>query len=106
MPNQHLTQAQKKYLRELGHQLKPVVQIGEAGLSDALFREFDSTIGHHELIKVRVRAGDRVERDRMIDDLCRRGGAILVTRIGNTALVYRHNPEQPRIRLPARERYR
>lgn len=104
MPDATLTQAQKKHLRELGHKLKPVIQVGDAGISDALFREFDSTIGHHELIKVKVCAGDRAERDRMIDELCRRGAATLITRIGNTALIYRRNEEQPRVHLPDRGR--
>lgn len=101
MPDE-LTQGQKKYLRELGHKLKPVIQVGDAGVSEPLFREFESTIDHHELIKVKVRAADRAERDRMIDDLCRRSGATLVMRVGNTALLYRHNPDEPRIHLPSR----
>lgn len=100
MPDTGLTQAQRKHLRELGHKLKPVIQVGDAGISDALFREFDSTIGHHELIKVKVRTADRDERDRLIDELCRRGAATLVTRVGHTALIYRRNAEQPRIHLP------
>ena len=70
-----LSEPQKKYLRGLGHQLKPVIMIGDAGLTDAVLAEFDATIAHHELIKVRVRAGDRQARDGIIDDLCRRGAA-------------------------------
>ena len=50
--------------------------------------------------KVRVRAGDRESRDSIISDLCNRGSAELVTRIGNVALVYRRNDEKPRIPLP------
>jgi RNA-binding protein len=52
------------------------------------------------LIKVRVRAGDRETRDSIISDLCNRGSAELVTRIGNVALVYRRNDEKPQIPLP------
>jgi len=95
-----LTVAQKKYLRGLGHELRPVVSIGNAGLSDAVQREFESAIGHHELVKVRVRVGDRETRDAIIDRLCAGGSAELVARIGNVALVYSPNAEQPRIALP------
>lgn len=95
-----LTESQKKYLRGLGHQLKPVIMIGDAGLSDAVFKEFCSSIEHHELVKVRVRVGDRKARDSVIDELCKRGSAELVTRIGNVALVYRRNEEEPKISLP------
>jgi RNA-binding protein len=95
-----LTESQKKFLRGLGHKLQPTILVGEAGVSDALFKEFDSTIGHHELIKVRVRAGSRSDRDAIFAELCRRGSAILVSRIGNTALLYRLNDGKPRITLP------
>jgi len=95
-----LTESQKKFLRGLGHQLKPVVLIGDAGLTDAVLNEFVSTIDHHELIKVRIRVGDRDARDAIIEELCRKGAAELVTRIGNVALVYRRNHDKPRIPLP------
>jgi len=95
-----LKETQKKFLRGLGHQLKPVLTVGDAGLSDSVMREFESTIAHHELIKVRIRSGDRNERDALIDDLCKRGTASLVTRIGNIALIYRKNEDQPKVRLP------
>lgn len=95
-----LSESQKKYLRGIGHKLKPVITVGDAGVSESLYREFDSTIGHHELIKVKIRAGDRSVRDEIVDELCRRGGALLVTRIGNVALLFRRNTEEPKIALP------
>jgi len=96
-----LSEAQKKYLRGLGHTLKPVVTVGDAGVSEALLKEFDNTIGHHELIKVKIRAADREARDEAIEQLCKLGPAQLVTRIGNVALLYRRNDEKPAITLPA-----
>ena len=98
-----LSEHQKKFLRGLGHQLKPLVMVGDAGLSESLLAEFESTLDHHELIKVRVRVGDRDARDAIINELCAKGKAQLVQRIGNVALLYRPNlkkkPEK-RIRLP------
>jgi len=95
-----LSESQKKFLRGLGHQLKPVIMVGDAGLSDSLMKEFESTIEHHELIKVRIRAGDRETRDNIISELCKRGAAELVARIGNVALIYRRNDQKPQIPLP------
>lgn len=95
-----LTESQKKLLRGLGHQLKPVIMIGDAGLTDGVFNEFENAIDHHELIKVRIRAGDRESRDAMISQLCDRASAALVTRIGNVALIYRRNADKPKIPLP------
>jgi len=97
-----LSEHQKKHLRGLGHQLKPVVTVGDAGLSDSLFDEYERTLEHHELIKVKVRLGDRKERDSLIATLCERSNAELVQRIGNVALVFRANPEKNKILLPKR----
>ena len=49
-----LTQAQKRHLRKLAHALKPVIIVGNAGLSEALLQELDTTLEHHELIKART----------------------------------------------------
>lgn len=95
-----LSEAQKKHLRGLGHNLKPVIMVGDSGLSESLLAEFESTLTHHELIKVRVRVGDRKARDSIIDELCETASATLVQRIGNIALLYRENPEKKKIVLP------
>ena len=100
-----LSESQKKFLRGLGHQLKPTVMVGDSGLSESLLAEFESTLDHHELIKASVRVGDRKRRDAVIADLCAKGNAVLVQRIGNVALLYRPNlskkPDK-RLKLPSR----
>lgn len=95
-----LSESQKKYLRGLGHGLKPVVMVGDAGLTESVLSEFNNCLEHHELIKVRVKVGDRSKRDGIIAKLCESGQAELVQRIGNMALLFRENPEKKRIRLP------
>jgi RNA-binding protein len=95
-----LTEVQKRYLRGLAHKLKPVIMVGGAGISDSLLKEFDSTINHHELIKVRFRVTDREQRDELIGELCTRGSANLVARTGHTAVLYRPNPERVKVHLP------
>ncbi len=97
-----LSDHQKKHLRGLGHKLKPVIMVGDSGLSTPLLEEFERTLDHHELIKVSVRVGDRKARDSIIEQLCDDSGAELVQRIGNTALVYRPNPDKQKVLLPNR----
>jgi RNA-binding protein len=95
--------AQKKFLRGLGHQLKPVIMIAESGLSESLLAECESTMSRHELIKVSVRVGDRKTRDSIIEALCAKTSAELVQRVGNIALLYRENPEKKKkLNLPKR----
>ena len=84
-----LTEQQKKILRGLGHTLKPVILVGAGGLSQSLLEEFERSLEHHELMKVKVSAGDRTQRDAVIAALCQRGGAELVQRVGNVGLLFR-----------------
>ncbi len=95
----NLTESQRKHLRRLGHALKPVVMIGNAGLTDSVATEIDAALEHHELIKIRVRVGDRTARDQVMNGVAKRLHAALIQRIGNMALLYRP-AEEPKLVLP------
>ncbi len=94
-----LTQKQKKTLRNLSHDLKPVVIIGQQGLSENVLKEIDLSIEHHELIKIRVNAADREQRASFIQQIAQQTGSELVHQVGHAAIFYRHNPKQARISL-------
>lgn len=95
-----LTEDQKRHLRTLAHHLKPVVMLGTKGLTDSVLAEVERALNDHELVKVKLNAGDRDQRARDADAICRDTGAALVQRIGNTASIYRRHPEKPRIAMP------
>ena len=95
-----LTAAQTRFLRGQAHDLKAMLQVGGKGITDALVAEIALALDHHELIKVKVAAADRDDRDGMIDQLIERTGAALVQRIGHTAVLYRQNSEKRQIVLP------
>jgi RNA-binding protein len=95
-----LSANQRRHLRSLAHPLKPLIMVGAKGISDSLVAELDSTLERHELLKVKVAAGDRDERDALIDVLLARSEATLVQRVGNIATLYRRARENPQIVLP------
>ena len=92
-----LTQSQKKTLKSKGHALKPVVMVGDKGLTDAVLAEVAAALEHHELIKVQVRVGDREVRDEIIETIRAKTSSNLVQRIGNIALLYKRHPEKPKV---------
>ena len=94
-----LTNSQIRHLRGLGHSLKPVVIIGGSGLTEGVMMEIDLSLEHHELMKVKVNAGEREERDAMIEAICTQGRCELVQRIDHIALLYRA-ALTPHITLP------
>jgi RNA-binding protein len=96
-----LTEPQKRHLKGLGHHLKPVVLVGQHGLTEGVIAEMGVALDAHELIKVKISAGDRPLRDALIDGLTQATSASLIQRIGNVAVLFRRNPKKPRIALPS-----
>ncbi|HIJ22484.1 MAG: ribosome assembly RNA-binding protein YhbY [Gammaproteobacteria bacterium] len=94
-----LTGKQKRHLRGLGHELHPLVTIGGNGLSESVLSELNQTLEHHELIKVKVNAGERDEKKVLIAEMVEKSKATLVQTIGHVALLYRR-AEQPKLQLP------
>ena len=99
-PAAGLSERQRRHLRGLAHPLKPVVRLGNAGLTEAVARETARALDDHELIKVKAPGGDREARDALFSELAARTGSTLVHRIGNVAVLYRPHPELPRILIP------
>ncbi|MDF1530191.1 MAG: ribosome assembly RNA-binding protein YhbY [Sedimenticola sp.] len=94
-----LTKKQIRQLKSLVHHLNPVVIVGQNGLTDPVLNELDITLSTHELVKVRLNAGDREQRQEMIDSICSRCSAELVQTIGHVAAFFRRNPDKPVITL-------
>lgn len=84
-----ISSADKKYLRQLGHQLKPIVTVARKGLNDNVLLEIDRALCDHELIKIKVVVGDRDAKQALISDICKHCNAQLIQAIGHIALVHR-----------------
>ena len=86
-----MNSADKKKLRAEAHTLKPVVMIGQSGLTAAVLAETEQALDSHELIKVKIRA-EREERKLISEKICADTGAELIQTIGQIAVIYRLNP--------------
>jgi RNA-binding protein len=97
-----ITDKQRRWLRQQVHHLKPVVTVGQAGLTEAVLAEIGVALDAHELIKIRISGGDRAERDDVIREIAARTSADLISRIGNIGAFFRSNPKKKNpMRLPA-----
>lgn len=94
-----LTTKQKQYLKGLAHPLKPVVLLGNNGLTEGVMAEIDLALGHHELIKVKLPGDDREVRQAVVNTIVAHTQATLVQLIGKTGVFYRP-AEEPKIVLP------
>jgi RNA-binding protein len=94
-----LKEKQKKALRKIAHSRKPVVLMGNAGLTEGVLAALDEALDTHELVKVKVAAGDRTERDQIVLKLVEHSESELIQRVGNIATLFRRNPSKPVISL-------
>ncbi len=94
-----LTPKQKRHLKGLAHHLKPVVMSGQHGLTEGVLNEIEIALEAHELIKVRIAAGDKDERKGILETICNSSKAELVQSIGHVAVYYRRHPKKPKIEL-------
>jgi len=94
-----LTGKQRRRLRALAHRQKPLVQIGQRGLTNAVASQVDAALSDHELIKVRLLAEAPIGRREAADWLTERTGCEVAGTIGRVLILYRRHPEHPRIRL-------
>ena len=91
---------QRRFLRGLANPMKPVVMVGEAGITDAVLNALDRALQDHELVKVRLREIE--DRKQAALSLAERSGSELCGVVGRTVILYRADPETPRIELPTR----
>jgi len=84
-----LDSKQRKALKAEAHHLKPVIRIGQGGLSDGVVQETDRTMEHHALIKVHIHNGDRAERALLAQKLADAVAAEVVHSIGKVTILYR-----------------
>ena len=94
-----LQKDQIKQLRALAHGLKPVVRLGQHGLTPAVPAELDRALDHHELVKIKLNADGRDARAEQLDALCKATRAVTVQSIGHTACLFRRNQKKPVITL-------
>ena len=90
-----LTVLQRQNLKARAHPLKPVVMIGNAGLTSTVLEEIGRALKSHELIKIRVMNDDREARDAMLEDICTQLNAAPVQHIGKILLVYQPQEDVP-----------
>ncbi|WFE68066.1 ribosome assembly RNA-binding protein YhbY [Thiomicrospira sp. R3] len=95
-----ITNNQKKFLRGIAHGLSPMIIIGSQGITDNLMAELEKTLKHHEILKVKIAAGEREDRKEVIDFIIKATRAQLVHSVGKMFVIYRARAKDPQLELP------
>jgi RNA-binding protein len=96
-----LDSTQRRHLRSLAHPLKPIVFVGEGGVSPAVAKALDEALNSHELVKIRLR--QPANKKAAARELAELSSSALCGVVGHTVVLYRPHPEGPRIELPKRD---
>jgi RNA-binding protein len=95
-----LSGKQRRHLRALAHELRPLVQVGKDGIDDGLIGAIDQALLDHELIKVKVGEAAGLDRHDVAEDLAGKTKSEVAQVLGNIVVLYRPHPEAPKIVLP------
>jgi len=95
-----LSKHQLKHLVSLTHNLKPVIMVGQNGVTENILKELEIALDFHELVKIKIAGEDKEARAEMIKQLSSAASVEIVQKIGKTLTLYRRNKEKPKIELP------
>lgn len=93
-----LNSRQRQFLKAQAHPLNAVVMLGNDGLSEAVIKEINASIEHHELIKVKLNAGEG--RKEQAAEAAKAVNAIVVSVVGRVAVLFRQREGDSRFILP------
>ena len=82
-----LSKTNIKVLKGHAHSLKPVVWVGEKGLTESVIKATQEALETHELIKIRLRAPE--EKKQHAHKLALETKAQLVDLIGHTVILFK-----------------
>ncbi|MBT7697352.1 MAG: YhbY family RNA-binding protein [Desulfobacterales bacterium] len=94
---------QRKYLRSLAHNIKPVVLIGQKGMTESVISSVDESLNKHELIKIKfIEFKEKTKKKEISEIIEKKTLGEMVGMIGHIAIFYRQNadPEKRNIVLP------
>ena len=95
-----LNNKDKKYLRSLGMNIEPIVQVGKNGVNESVLFSLNEALTARELVKIKVLKNCFEEMDEVAESIAAGGDCEIVQTIGRNILAYRPNKKTPVIKFP------
>jgi len=95
-----LTGKQKRFLRSEAHHIKPIFQVGKAGVNKNLIKQVDEALEARELIKVSILQNCEEDKEEVAKSIAIGSKAKVVQIIGKTIIFYKESTENKKIDLP------
>lgn len=94
-----LSNAQKRFLKNKAHDLKPTTWVGQQGLTEAVFAAIDEALSAHELVKIKMPAADKLAKKELQESIVATTKSHFIQYLGRTLTLYRQSLK-PKIELP------
>ena len=93
-----LTGKQKAKLKGQAHGLKPVIQVGKAGVEEPQIMSIKRALHEHELIKIKF-LDYKDHKQEISENIARATGSEVVDIIGNVLILYWENMDRSRRKI-------
>ena len=94
-----LSAKDKRYLKSLGHHIRPSVATGKEGLNEAILSEIDAALERQELIKIKIGKGPLNRKD-AVAIVGVHIQAEIVQLLGRNILLFRKHKHNSEIHFP------
>lgn len=95
-----LTSKQRAFLRSLATNEDTILMVGKCGMSEQITKQADDALKARELIKGKVLETADVTPREAAEQLALETRSEVVQVIGSKFVLYRRNPDEPKIELP------
>ena len=101
-----LTSKQRAFLRSLANEINTIVYVGKGGMSEQIIKQADDALKARELIKGKVLETAESGSREYAEQIALETNSEVVQVIGSKFVLFRRNPDEPKIELPKAKKTR
>lgn len=97
-----MTSKQRAILKGIAQTEDTILQVGKNGIIDTLVTQVSDALKARELIKMKVQDGSPISPEEAANELAEKTKSEVVQVIGNKFVLFKRNPQNPKIDLKAK----
>lgn len=95
-----LTSKQRAYLRGIAAKEDTILQVGKGGIGENLITQVNDALKAREIVKLKVLETAMLSPQEAAAQLAEATKSDVVQTIGNKLVLFKRNPQEPKIELP------
>ena len=99
-----LTSKQRAYLRGIAAKEDTILQVGKGGIGENLITQVNDALKAREIVKLKVLETAMLSPREAAAQLAEATKSDVVQTIGNKLVLFKRNPQEPKIELPKAEK--